>query len=67
MYKSQWFSKILQMFLFSSSKTFLKNFLFYIFATAAKHSVIVVFSFKKKKPLIVCERGVLFLLPFIVG
>lgn len=66
MYKSQWFSKILQMFLFNSSKTFLKKNYLIFFATAAKHSVIV-FSFKKKKPLIVCERGVLFLLPFIVG
>lgn len=45
------------------SKLFFSIFL-NIFATAAKHSLIVVFH---KKPLIVCERGVLFLLPFIVG
>lgn len=64
MYKSQWFSKILQMFFLFLQNFFFFQIFFNIFATAAKHSLIVVFH---KKPLIVCEPGVLFLLPFIVG
>lgn len=45
-----------------------EKFLFYIFCNSSKTFCnCCIFIKKKKKPLIVCERGVLLLLPFIVG